>query len=227
MSEVKQITLTYYKGLPGRCLPLQIAAELGGVTVVRDDVTHAEWFGGACKDRSRFPLGEIPIGVVERADGSKTTICETTPLLVLIGALSGLWPKDPVEQARAVQVLIAIETLMTGAPEGDDDMSYIASYRVPEGEARAEARKTKVTPRVMFYLGHVNDVAGEWVIGSSMTIVDIYVGGMFGLFTNPAMGGWIADGATVFPKIAAIAGKVFGNEKVAAIMARLTKPAAQ
>ena len=74
-------------------------------------------------DRQRFPLGDIPV-----LDVDGVPMCETNAIYMYIGQLTGLWPTNPLDCGRAMEVLLTIELIFTGMTYGPNDYNLMQTF---------------------------------------------------------------------------------------------------
>ena len=162
-----------YFPISGRGAPVRAAAALANLPIEFHNIPFAEWFGsGISKDQAQFPVADIPVLSV---DGHP--ISECVAIYQYIGSVTGLWPTDAFNSARATQLLLIFEMIFSGTLEGDDDCNLIKSMKL-QGEDQAKARKGPVTNRMRFYLSALDQLVGKdgYCVGGKLSIVDLWIG---------------------------------------------------
>lgn len=211
------IKYTYFP-IVGRSFAPQLALKAAGVPYTFEKVGFEEWGAGANKDQKRFPLLDVPALTV-----NDQIIADSLPQLVYIGKLTGFWPTDAFQEARAIEILVTLEQIFTGATYSPDDCNFIQTLRM-EGEALKKARSGPVTDRCKFYFNRINDIVGDngFAVGDKPTIIDFTLAGFVGFFKSSADHVDASVVLTPFTKLLKVAANVLANEKFKAIAAEIS-----
>ena len=127
------------------------------------------------EDRARFPLGDIPVLEATNEDGSSHTFCESIAVNHYVGNLTGLWPKDDVQQNSLVlEAYLTYDLCLSGSPWDKDDANYMMTYAM-DAEAAKKAKAGPVTRRFKFYLTRINEIVAKF--GVEITMFDVSLTG--------------------------------------------------
>jgi glutathione S-transferase len=167
---VPKLTWVYFDEV-GRGFPIQVCLQLKNIPLEKEIVSMEEW-PIVQKDRSRFPCGDVP---VLKIDG--TLLTESIAQMTYIGQLTGCWPTDPLDGARALSLLLAYEQIFTGQLEYEGDSNFLKSYMVEDKEQKIALLSGPVTSRIKYYLCEYCDKyigTDGYCVGQSTTILDYH-----------------------------------------------------
>jgi glutathione S-transferase len=212
------LKLTYFP-IAGRSFPARASLTLKKIPFEFEQIPFEDWFGkqpGA--NRDRFPLGNIPVLYV---DGKP--LCESIAINQYVGQLTGLWPTDPLEAARALEILLVMEIVWTGAPEGPDDHHFSSTMSMPE-EAKKAAREGAITKRIQYNYAYIEKIIGTdgFAVGGKLSIVDFALAQFVGAIKSGHFDYLTAE-ATVapFPNLLRLTERFFGDAEIAHIVGPL------
>jgi glutathione S-transferase len=212
------LSFSYFGGEAGRLFGPRAALTLKKVPFQLELLTFEQWSDKTLSgNRDKFPLGNVPVLYV---DGKP--LCESIAINMYVGQLTGLWPTDPLESARALEILLVTEIIWTGAPEGPDDHNLISTYYM-SGDALKAAREGPVTRRIQYNFSYLDKIVGDagFAVGGKLSIVDFWLAqfvvgittGHFE-FIDPAV-------AAPFTKLLRIAERFMGDGELAPIVGPL------
>jgi prostaglandin-H2 D-isomerase / glutathione transferase len=213
------LKLSYFP-ISARSAPVRVALQYAGIPFEFEQIGFADW-ATAKTDLKRFPLGDIPVLAV---DG--VVITETTPIYHYVGQLTGMWPTDPLNSARALEAMMTVEQIFTGMCHGASDCNLLMSIMM-EGETQKAARLGPVKDRISFYLSRVNQLIEQggtgYTAGENVSIVDLWV-----VFIVKGLGSFPFEHidpsiAAPFPHLVALVTKVLGDAKLAGIFGSVIK----
>ena len=96
-------TLYYFSGFYSRGDPIKMALWKTGMEYNFNGITLEEW-GNIKSDKSRFPLGSVPVW--QHSDGS--LLVQTPAILGYVGDICHLHPKDPLLKAKADSLMLTV-----------------------------------------------------------------------------------------------------------------------
>ena len=205
-----KIVLSYWPS-SGRLTPAIFALTLGGIPFERENLTHQEW-ATASSDLTRFPLGDIPVMSV---DGK--VISQSYAIAHYAGVLTGLWPKDAFGSARAMEVMLTAEEIVSG-PWGVNYMSTVMLPSNPDltAEKQKELREGPFKAHLLFYARRLNEIILQngdngFTVGDSLSVADFIIWQMYAMFTSgdvDHLPTTILDEFTGMRKVAATVGAV-------------------
>lgn len=186
MSSTPKITITYWP-MVGRVGPAIMALDYAKIPYERVSASFATWAADS-QDLARFPLGDIPV-----MDVDGRVISESHAISHYAGVLAGLWPKDAFESARAFEVLLTIEEVMTGGWGCNYFKTLMLPHLNPDLtiEKQQELREGPFKSHLLFYARRINEIIAHngdngFTVGSSLSVADFAVWMFFIQFVSGA-----------------------------------------
>lgn len=188
--------LTYF-GIPGRGEATRLALAIGGIPFEDHRIEFSQW-----KDfKAGTPWGSLP--VLTLPDG-KTEIAQQRAILRLVGTQSGLYPTDdPIRCAKIDSFMDACEDIGTKTNS--------------QGQGLPQEEKEAARAKAFAKGGDVYNIfvkvqqfvethgSGNYAVGDSMTIADLYLYSGCGMLVSGLYDGVPKDAlARDFPRINAI-----------------------
>jgi prostaglandin-H2 D-isomerase / glutathione transferase len=193
--------LTYFDSPVSRGEECRLAFHIAGVDFDDERINRADW--SALKQRT--PFGALP--VLEMP--GHPALAQSNAILVLIGRLYGLHPKDPFEAARHEAMMQYVEDLrsnmaptlrITDADEKKRSREQIASTLLPTWGSNAERQ--------------IGD--GPYFGGATLHVVDVKLHMAMRWFKSGALDHIPPTVFDAFPKLNRIADKVRDHDRVKA-----------
>jgi len=198
---VEPLVLSYF-GVPGPGEPDRMLLALSGLKWKNQDISGAD--GGWAKLKPSTKWGQIP--VLETADGKQLSqSVAMARMLAKMTTVNGvpLYPSDIME-AFAVDEFV-------------DALSDMRSKFAPTFSIKDQAEKEAARTAIMVgegggavILAKIEAEAGsEFAVGSAMSLADIHVAFVVGMISSGFLDGVNASQLTPYPKLLAIAKKVY------------------
>jgi len=201
-----------YFGIPALGEPLRMLLEMGGFKWEDQRVNFKDWNGGL---KATTKYGQMPVLTL---DDNKGVIAQSKTIARFLAKqvkVDGkpLYPEDPVEAAKVDELLDFYS---------DIHGKIVKTFSIKDQKEKEAARQSLLSPggemASMMAIVEKN-CEGDYVIGNSMTLADIWVAWYFAFL---ASGFW--DGLTgrtdmiskPYPKLSAVMTKVLSIEKLKA-----------
>ena len=182
MAATPKIVLTYFP-IHARLTAARMALIHGNVPYEVVSIGIPEWLGGANQQLDKYPLGDLPVMTV-----NGKTLSGSLPMWQYTGAISGLWPTDPLEAAQATEYFTTCEEVFTGY----DGVNFIQTVFMQNEEEKKKAREGPLSARIKFYFRRVEELAqangaNGKLVGASTTVADFH---LWWVYTSLARGHW-------------------------------------
>ncbi|KAJ3053569.1 hypothetical protein HK097_003946 [Rhizophlyctis rosea] len=196
------LKVTYFN-MKARAEPIRLALAIGDIPFEDERLTREQF----AELKETYPFGQLPILTIDH----KTVIAQQHAILRYVGRFAGLYPEDPIEQAKVDQFLGFAEDInfAVGKTLHTTDPTLKKSQR--------EELSSKTLPKLFGYLERsASQTATGYLVGSKLTVADIVLycfDGWLRMGVLDHVSPTILDG---FPTLMKIVENVRGNEKVKA-----------
>ena len=195
------LTLSYF-GIPGPGEPVRMLLALSGKEWINQDMAGAD--GSWAKLKPKTKWGQMPL--IETSDGKQLTqSVAMARLLAKLITINGkpLYPEDPHLAFAVDEFVDALQDMRA---------KFSATFAIADVTEKAEARKKLMTGdgAAAALWTKLEAAAGEtYAVGDHMSLADVWVGFVVGMVSSGFMDGLSADLLEPYPKLLAIAKKVY------------------
>jgi len=159
------IKLTYFD-LGGRALAIRLAFAIGRIPYEDERIAFDKW-PTINEDRTRFPLGSLPVITVD-----SRVFAESHAIFVYAGLISGLAPADPLDALAIEQALLTAEEIYSG------EHGFAHSLHERDHERKKLLREKFLNENLLFHARRLNTLleqSGTGYFGKNLSIADLRV----------------------------------------------------